>query len=214
MSIAIVSKPLPSIPVPKEWRSAKQICNAPAHSNQDYNRKITLKTKTRDKRATTDSTYLTTLNQKLTMSVSDLLSSTKTKQELVPMLAESLLRYFENTSIKVVVAYKSQISTKTSSEKHSHEEADTLIPHQVLAASDAERFLDMNVLCPDTDVFNSMMDLVAHNRLPEKNKLSFHSGKKSQPTDIKNRVEILGKRKSAALIGLHNFSGADWGVNL
>ena len=146
------------------------------------------------------------------MSISDLLSPTKNKQVLVPVLAESLLRYFEKSSIKVVVAYKSQITTNTCSEKHSHEEADTLIPHQVLAASSADRFIDFNVLCPDTDVFNSLMDLVARDGLPNKNMLSFHSGKKSQPTDIKENVKLHEKRlQSAALIGLHNFSSADWG---
>ena len=36
-------------------------------------------------------------------------------------------------------------------------------------------------------------------------------GAKYREVDIRQRVEAIGASKAEGLIGLHNFSGADWG---
>ena len=176
----------------------------------DHYLEISLKDKARGKRATTSKDYIPHPSQKLTMSLKDLLSSSKTKALLTPMLAESLLEYWKDKDSLLFVAYDFKIVSKHSVEVHSHEEADTLIPHQVLAASSEQEYRDITAWCPDTDVFNELMDLVARGRLPSRNTLKLAAAKK-QTVDIVERVEVLGKRKALALIGLHNFTGADWG---
>jgi len=52
------------------------------------------------------------------------------------MFAQALLDYFSsNSTFKLVVVYDVKIKSNNSEEHHSHEEADTLIPHQVLAST-------------------------------------------------------------------------------
>ena len=48
---------------------------------------------------------------------------------------------------------------------HNHEEADTMIPLQVIDAIDDSTLRDIYVWSPETDVLILLMDLVAHGRL-------------------------------------------------
>ena len=105
-------------------------------------------------------------------------------------------------------------------ELHTHEEADTLIPQQVLACMDEyaglEIPLEIDVSSPDTDVLTYTADLDAKGHLKENTKLRFITGKKTKNTckrviDVRERVKVLGRSKAKALIGFHNFTGADWG---
>ena len=55
------------------------------------------------------------------------------------------------------------------------------------------------------------MDLVAsRGQFTSQLHLLTGKGKKSRKIDIVHRVLTMGKEKSKGLIGLHNFSGADW----
>ena len=56
------------------------------------------------------------------------------------------------------------------------------------------------------------MDLLANGYIPSKHNVIFMSKSKQHPIiNIRDNVERLGTRKSQALIGLHNYTGADWG---
>ncbi len=130
------------------------------------------------------------------------------------MFANALLEHFCNiATVKLVVVYDTKIKGSNYEEHHTHEEADTLLPQQVIACIDDEGSWDVRVWSPDTDVFVLLLDLVAHGRLGEGNRLSFLTGKgsKYREIDIVNRVEAVGIHKTKALVGLHNFTVADWG---
>ena len=79
----------------------------------------------------------------LTMSIKDLLSSSNTKRKLTIMFAEALMHHFQDKPIKWYVVYDNKIVGPDCSEEHSHEEADTLIPHQVLASADGSSQMQM-----------------------------------------------------------------------
>ena len=92
-----------------------------------------LKNKTCQKRAATSTEFQVHSQMKLTMSLKELLFSSKTKSSLTAMFAEALLQHFSGTnSFKLVVVYGNKIKSSSFEEDHTHEEADTLIPHQVL----------------------------------------------------------------------------------
>ena len=98
------------------------------------------------------------------------------------------------------MVYDNKIVEPTRSAEHCHEEADTLIPHQVLASVEDTPFKDITVRSPDTDVLIFLLDLVSN------------GGKgKGRMIDILERVQVLGKPRCQALVGFHNFTGADWG---
>ena len=105
------------------------------------------------------------LNSKLIMSVTDLLSSSRTKRVLVPIVPEFMIEYFKDKTVKLVVGFANQIVGNGPVQRHYHEEADTLIPNQVLDVCQYEGCLDTTVISPDTDVYVDLMDLVANNRL-------------------------------------------------
>ena len=66
------------------------------------------------------------------MGITDLLSSSSTKAKLTEILAESLMQHFD--SINILVVYGTIIKSHEVQYEHSHEEADTMIPNQVLDA--------------------------------------------------------------------------------
>ena len=125
---------------------------------------MSLKNKTRANRSSTseDITYLLHPSMRLTMSIRDLLSSTKTKRNLTLMFAKALIEYFQSKPIKFYVVYDNIIVEPTSSSEHGHEEADTLIPHQVLASVKENPLKDITVRSPDTDVLILLLDLVSN----------------------------------------------------
>ena len=94
-----------------------------------------LKIKTRQKRASMSTEFENHPEMKLTMTLKELLSTTKTKRSLTCMLVQGLLEHFHHRmSFKLVVGYETKINGHVFEEEHTHEEADTLIPHKVLAS--------------------------------------------------------------------------------
>lgn len=173
-----------------------------------------LKNQTRQKRAVTSTEYEIHSEMKLTMSLKELLSASRTKSSLTAMLAEGLLKYYSrNSTFKLVVVYGTKIKGHDFEEKHAHEEADTMIPNQVLASLADSPWRDIHVWSPDTDVLMLLLDLVSCGRLGPQTRLKFLTGKgvKYRKIDVVERVQVIGRRKCQGLIGLHNFSGADWG---
>ena len=65
----------------------------------------------------------------------------------------------------------------------------------------------------DTDVLILLMDLVSRNHLGALTSLVLQTGRGNniKKYDIIERVNVVGTAKSQGLVGLHNFSGADWG---
>ena len=111
-----------------------------------------LKDKTRQKRATTTTEYKVHSNMTLTMPIKDLLSSSKTKSCITTMFAQSLLQHFScKSGFHLVVVYGTTIKSLNVEEQHSHEEADTLIPQQVLASVEVNPLKEICVWSPDTD---------------------------------------------------------------
>ncbi|MES9884227.1 MAG: TCR domain-containing protein [Sedimenticola sp.] len=147
-----------------------------------------------------------------------LLSHCETKASLTEYLSEQLLEAFKdrNQGLVVSVGTASRVSKDglicDELDIHGHEEADTLIPPQVLDVGKTTRVTrDVCVYSPDTDVFLLLIDMAARHRVP--GKLLFLTGKKANQRfiDIHDRCRSLGEEKAKALIGLHNFTGADWG---
>ena len=161
-----------------------------------------LKNKTRQKRAATSSEYQVHPEMKLTMSLKEILSASITKSKLTGMFAQALLeRFSHSTTFKLVVVYDTKIKGHGFKEDHSHEEVDTLIPHQVMAS------------VAGTDVLILLIGLVSCGRSGEQISLKFLTGKgtKYREIDVVERVQVTGHHKCQGLIGFHNISGADWG---
>lgn len=103
---------------------------------------------------------------KLRMSIKELLSASKTGSTLTAMFAQALLEHFANSdTFKLVVYYDTKIKGQDFEENHSHEEADTLIPHQVLPATDESVEQEICVWSPDTNVLTLLLDLVSRGHL-------------------------------------------------
>ena len=94
-----------------------------------------LKNKTSQKRATKCTEITIHPEMKLTMSLKNIQSSSRTKSSLTIIFAQSLLRHYSTESLfKLVVVYDTTIKEHNFEENHSQEETATLIFHQVLAA--------------------------------------------------------------------------------
>ena len=185
-----------------------------------------LKNKTQLIRSKSSAEYAVHPDMSLTMSFKDLLSTSSTKRRLTVMLAEATLDHFiKQQQIRIIVVYDDKIRKSESPDQiefHTHEEADTLIPQQVLDCQSEYAALDIpleiSVGAPDTDVLTLNLHLDAQGHLKESTKLLFITGKKTRNTsrrivDKRKRVKVLGTEKSKALIGFHNFTGADWGAS-
>ena len=173
-----------------------------------------LKNKTRQKRAKTETKFEVHDEMKFSMTLKELLSSSYTKKNLTKMFAEDLLKFYSSKeNFKFYVIYDNKIKEKDFEEEHAHEEADTLIVHQVQASVYLGTFQHIDVWSPDTDVLILLLDLAAHELLQRPIQLEFITGKgtKSRVIDVVERVKMIGSPKCQGLIGLHNFSGADWG---
>ena len=173
-----------------------------------------LKSKTRRKREVTSTEYEVHPEMRLTMSLKELLSATRSKGLLSSMLAEGLLKHFSgNRDVKLIVVYDTKIKGDNYEEYHTHEEADTLIPLQVLASMAESAPQEVCVWSPDTDVLILLLHLAACGHLGADTGLKFLTGKgtKYRQIDVVERVQVIGRHKCQGLIGFHNFSGADWG---
>ena len=81
-----------------------------------------LKNETRQKRAVTFTEYDVHPEMKLSMSLNELLSSSKTKSSLTAYLAESVLvRIHNSATCSVIVAYDTKIKGRDFKKVHTHE---------------------------------------------------------------------------------------------
>ena len=96
---------------------------------------------------------------------------------------------------------------------HGHEEADTMIPLHAVDIVRGSKLRTIDVWSPDTDVLILRIDLGANDHLGVLTTFRLLTGKvaKYRAIDVRDRVVALGPEKSRGLIGLHNFTGADWG---
>ena len=173
-----------------------------------------LKNRTRQKRATTSVEYEIHPEMKLTISIKELLSASSTKKKLTCMLGQGLRDYFSReSSFLLVVVYDTIIKGHGFEEIHTHEEADTLIPYQVLASVSNSAMRKLCVWSPDTDVLLLLLDLVSYGRIAAPTCLTFLTGRgtRQRKIDVFERAKAIGHHKCRGLLGLHNFSGADWG---
>ena len=154
-----------------------------------------------------------------TLPLWDLLSCSKTKGQLARLLAQGLLEEFEGQDLRLIVSYDTSIRINAPHRleedflTHDHEEADSQIPLHVLHCIKDCAFRHIVVASPDTDVLVLLIDLVAHGRLETLTSLEFHTGKgnKFRKIDVVERVRSIGRQKCQGLVGVHYFTGADWG---
>ena len=148
------------------------------------------------------------------LSLKELLSDVRTKADFTRYLREKLLISFSK-KVTNVVSYDTRTNetcldlVDENLKQHSHEEADTQIPLHVfdIIRNNAK---SVDVWPPDTDVLILLMDLLAsRGQFTSQLHLLTGKGEKSRKIDIVQGVLTVGKEKG--LIGLHNFSGADWG---
>ena len=93
------------------------------------------------------------------MSSKDLLSSSKSKRMLVTLFASGLLaRFSSSTAIKLVVVYDNKTKCLNCEEEHAHEEADTMIPNQVLRPLDEHLLQEICVSSPDTEALVLLLE--------------------------------------------------------
>ena len=106
------------------------------------------------------------------------------------------------------MVYDNRIKGHDFEDEHTHEEADTLIPNQVLASTSDDAAKEVWVWSPDTDVLVLLIDLVSRGRLGAHARLKILTGKSAmyREIDVVERVRAICQ----GLIRLHNFSGADW----
>lgn len=184
-----------------------------AHAVFDNYLDQSLKNKTRQKRAVSSIEYVIHSEIKLTMPLKDILSSTRSKRSLTEMFTEALLEKLSRP-LNLVVVYGNKIKSHDLEEEHEDEEADTLIPHQAMASTDESKWQEICVWSSDTDVLTLLLHLVSWclGTHPQTG-LKFLTGKGViyREIDVVERAKVIGHRKCQGLIGLHNFSGTDWG---
>ena len=171
-----------------------------------------LKNNTRQKKAATSVEYEIHLDMKLTMPIKDLLSASSTKKKLTFMLGEGLLKYFSSDS-SILLFYDTFIKGHGFEQENTHEEADTVIPHQVLTSVANGTMQEIPVWSSDIDVLLLLLDLVScsHIASPIHLKLIMGKGTKKREIDVIERVQAIGCQKRQGLLGFHYFFGADWG---
>lgn len=72
----------------------------------------------------------------------------------------------------------------------------------------------IDVHSPDTDDFLLLLDLCSRYDFPDILLFITGRGNNRRSIDVKERYSAVGKEKSKGLLGLHAFSGADWGESL
>ena len=93
------------------------------------------------------------------------------------------------------VLYDTYIKGHGFEQVHTHEEVDTLIPHQVLASVANGTMREIYVWSPDTNVLHLLLNLVScgHISSPTRLKLITGKGTKKREIDVFERVQAIGK---------------------
>lgn len=95
-----------------------------------------------------------------------------------------------------------------------HEEADTLIPLHVSSVCQQGELTStsrIDVLSKDTDVYVYLVNLVAKGDVKADVWMLAGTLDKPKNISINWHVNSIGCRKAGALLGLHTFTGGDWG---
>ena len=173
-----------------------------------------LKQQTQKKRSSVIQSYDVYWDMPLNMSVSELFSASSSKRKASKLLGEALLKHYESKNTNLVVAYENKVvSSAFATQEHSHDEADQLIPNQVIDCARTNPYAQITVESPATDVFMILMHLTAKGHLSVNNTLTLITGqgKKKTHIDIIECVCAVGPNKSKGLLGFHNCCGSDWG---
>ena len=92
-----------------------------------------------------------------------------------------------------MVAYVTKIKGRAFEEIHKQEEADTLIPNQVLASTAEPPCCETCVSSPVTDVFILFINIVSRGLLaPQARPLFNRQRRKYREIDIIKRVQVIG----------------------
>ncbi len=150
------------------------------------------------------------------ISMTTLLSHKQTIDELTLLFQKNIVKDAKS-SRKVIVCVAST-ETKTNRFdlmdiamlKHNHEQADTLIPLHCLDAANSRPGCSIDVFTVDTDVYVLLVYIISS--LPPC-KLYMHAGreKSSRVLDIEECCRKMRSRECNALLGMHAFTGSDWG---
>ena len=151
--------------------------------------------------------------------LTELTKADKSKKQLTQYLATGLLEAYNEKTVKVIVTYHGKIcinnphSLSTNFTTHGHEEADTQIPLHVIHSLRDSTHKHFDIYSIDTDVLVLLMDLVSRDNLGPSTNVILHAGKSKtpKPIDVVKRVDSIGKQKSQGLIGMHNYTGNDFG---
>ena len=115
------------------------------------------------------------------------------------MFANGLLECFSSSAgtLRLVVVYSNKIKTHDFEHEHTHEEADTLIPNQVLVCLAERNWSEIKVWSPHTDVLTLLVDLVENGHLRENVGLKFLTGRgpKQREIDVVKQVAAVGFNK-------------------
>ncbi len=140
------------------------------------------------------------------ITMSRFLSHDQTKADLTDYLAEKTLEYNRDSTKVVVVSASGRTSSNRSLqfEADNHEEADTLMIKQAIAASQQHKGdVELTIFSPDTDVL--VLAIANYHLLPRHTSISMASS----VIQIEPIWKALGEERAQALPAFHAFTGAD-----
>ena len=140
------------------------------------------------------------------ITMSRFLSHDQTKADLTEYLAEKTLEYNRDSTKVVVVSASGQTSSNRGLqfEANNHEEADTLMIQQAIAASQQHTGdIELTIFSPDTDVL--VLAIANYHLLPRHTSISMASS----IVKIEPIWKALGEERAQALPAFHAFTGAD-----
>ena len=196
----------------------------------DQWKKDSLKEKTRNKRA--ENTGISTDEEDKGFDMHDdmiitetkltaLMGTNTSKTQIAAYFADGLLQeYNGNENVKLIVTYGEKIcinrphSLKEEFQSHSHEEADTQIPLHIVDALSESSYKHIDIYSTDTDVLVLLIDLVSSEIVGPLTNVIMHAGKGRalKPIDVVDRVKSIGMERSRGLVGMHQFTGNDYGA--
>ena len=145
-----------------------------------------------------------------------LLSHTDTKEQLMILFKDALLKKFKDSEKRIICVAGTTASSnqpgllRDDMREHDHEEAGTLIPLHCLNAARCYPSCSIVVHSVDTDVYVLLIEIY-DSLCTSKLHMIAGKGKSQRTIDIGRCYEVRGTAKAKALLGLHAFTGADWG---